>query len=231
MKNAVRVTCLLVILRGALLAAEPRDIPVLKDDARILFQGDSITWWYRKGQPLAPSSTLGTGYCMMIATNLAAMVPERNLEFINSGIDGDRAPRLLARWQRDSLKFKPDVVSILIGINDCTGRTPLATFEQSYEKILSDTKTANPKTVFILCEPFNLGPNVRIHKNIKKYQAAVAKLAKKHDTAFVGLQALFDEACTRSPFRTWARDGIHPTEAGCQLIANEWLRVLSELPE
>lgn len=50
-------------------------------------------------------------------------MPELELTFINTGISGNRVCDLRDRWQQDVINHKPDVVSILIGINDTDADT------------------------------------------------------------------------------------------------------------
>ena len=62
---------------------------------------------------------LGYGSAMFIASRYLAKYPDHPVEFINRGVSGDRTCDLKARWDR--IKLKPDLVSILIGINDVGG--------------------------------------------------------------------------------------------------------------
>ena len=158
--------------------------------------------------------------------------PERKLTFLNRGISGNKVTDLAARWQKDALDLKPDVLSILIGIND-SGHIPLEEYEQIYDKLLVDAKAANPNIHFILCEPFYLPKDGRKEgderdQDIKKRQAIVAKLAGKHQAALVKFQKVFDDACKRAPAQYWVWDAVHPTYSGHQLMADEWIRTASQ---
>ena len=67
-----------------------------------------------------------------------------NVTFINRGISGNQVKDLQARWQEDALDLNPDVLSILIGINDTWRRfdandpTSTQAYEDSYRDILAD---------------------------------------------------------------------------------------------
>jgi lysophospholipase L1-like esterase len=215
---------------GSVLAAEPVDVPLFKENARVLFQGDSITDGNR-GRNEDPNHILGHGYCFIIAAQYGAHFPERKLTFLNRGISGNKVTDLAARWQRDTLDLKPDVLSILIGIND-SGHVPLEEYEQVYDKLLVEAKAANPGIHFILCEPFYLPKDG--HKegderdqDVKKRQAIVARVAEKHHAALVKLQKVFDDACKRAPAQYWVWDAVHPTYSGHQLMADEWVKTVS----
>jgi alpha-L-fucosidase len=221
----------MALVAGTLLAAEVADVPVFKENARILFQGDSITDGNR-GRNEDPNHILGHGYCFIIAAKFGAQYPERKLSFLNRGISGNKVTDLAARWQKDTLDLKPDVLSILIGIND-SGHIPLEEYEEVYDKLLVDAKAANPSIHFILCEPFYLPKDG--HKegdereqDVKKRQAVVAKLAEKHRAALVRFQQVFDDACKRAPAQYWVWDSVHPTYSGHQLMADEWMRTVRQ---
>ena len=165
--------------------------------------------------------------------------PERHLEFINRGISGNAASDLLARWQTDTLEKEPDVLSVLVGVNDCVRESKkqapdlsAAEYEEYYRKILKQSREKNPALKIILLEPFayvenqeNAGPSTTIRAAIlRSEQKAVRRLAKEFDAVFVPLQAVFDEAKKQREPSYWIWDGTHPTEAGHALIAREFLK-------
>ena len=82
---------------------------MLKDDAVILFQGDSVT---DAGRSREDDSELGLGYPRIVSSWLAAKYPEKRMRFLNRGISGNRVKDLRARWQEDCLELKPDILTI-----------------------------------------------------------------------------------------------------------------------
>src|SRR5947209_4660116 len=115
-------------------AASPADLgAVLHPGARILFQGDSITALGR-GMTADPNHILGHSYVFLIAAKYGALLPQRNLTFVNRAIGGNKLADLTGRWQKDALDLKPDILSILIGINDVGHDVPFAEFEPAYDK-------------------------------------------------------------------------------------------------
>jgi lysophospholipase L1-like esterase len=226
------IVCLLLLsLPGPLLAVEP--IAAFPPDARILFQGDSITDGNR-GRNADPNHILGHGYVFIIAARHGAAFPEAKLEFMNRGVSGNTVLELEKRWQKETLDLKPDVLSILIGINDVGRQVPLADFERIYDKLLTDARAANPKLKLVLCEPFALDQNATMpadgspNADVVKRQEIVAKLAAKHEAALVHFQKALDDACKRAPAKHWIWDGVHPTYAGHQILADEWERVVRQ---
>jgi len=200
-------------------------------NARILFQGDSITDGNR-GRGVDPNHILGHGYVFIIAAKHGAAFPELRLTFINRGISGNTVLDLEKRWQKDTLNLKPDVLSVLIGVNDNGKGVAIDQYELVYDKLLSDAKTAVPGIKLVLCEPFGLPTGKMKEKwdpwfaGITKRQEIVAKLAEKHGAALVRFQRAFDEAVKRAPAEHWIWDGVHPTYSGHQIMADEWERTV-----
>lgn len=212
----------------------------LKNGAVILFQGDSITDGNR-GRNTDPNHIMGHGYAFSIASRVGADYPEKRYQFYNRGISGNKVNDLEKRWQAETLDLKPDVLSILVGVNDSSSvvlkREPLISvekYEEIYTSLLEQTKAAFPTILFVLCEPFILkGGRVTenwyaYHSDIVQRQAVVRKLAAKYNAVFVGFQEVFDQACDKAPADYWIWDGVHPTVAGHELMAREWLKQIGK---
>ena len=227
------LAAIFIALPFVLIAAEPAAPPLFAKNARILFQGDSITDGNR-GRSADPNHILGHGYAFIIAAKHGAAFPELQLDFMNRGVSGNTVLDLEKRWPKDTLELKPDVLSILIGVNDQGRGIPLDQYEQVYDKLLTDAKAANPKLKLVLCEPFGLPVGKRAEnwepwaEGLRQRQAVVAKLAQKHGAALVVFQRAFDQAVKRAPAAHWIWDSVHPTYNGHQIMADEWERAVSE---
>jgi len=208
----------------------------LRAGSVILFQGDSITDGNR-GRTADLNHIMGHGYAFGLASRLGADYAEKGLVFYNRGISGNKINDLANRWQSDTMDLKPDLLSILIGVNDTASvvfhREPIISaekYKEIYRSLLDQTLKQFPDLVFVLCEPFILKVG-KVKDNwenflpdLKKRQEAVASLAMQYDAVFVGFQEVFNKACERASAEYWMWDGIHPTVAGHELMAREWLR-------
>ena len=202
----------------------------LKPGAKILFQGDSITDW---GWTRENDKELGTGYVNFIAAWMSAAHPEMEYKFINRGVGGNRVCDLEARWTEDCIELKPDLVSILIGINDTWRKydsnieSDIPEFEACYRRILDRVKAETNAQIVIL-EPFilelpqfqgwreDLGPRIE----------AVRRIARDYGTLYIPLDGIFAAASTIQKPEFWAEDGVHPTQAGHALIAQNWIKAV-----
>lgn len=206
----------------------------IKNGDKILFTGDSIT---DCGCSASENiNFLGHGYPVFIAALLGARNPELDLTFVNTGISGHRVSDLKARWERDVINHKPEVVSILIGINDVASRysrnLPISAFEfeAEYRFILEKTRRELPEAAILLMEPFvlPLPEDRRLWRDdLDKKLQVVRDLAAELADALVPLDGIFNTAACRREKSFWTPDGVHPTPAGHALIAESWIASVS----
>lgn len=199
----------------------------------ILFQGDSIT---EEGRDYSRIDDLGTGYAMMVANWFSAEYAERKVKLLNRGVAADRIKDLKNRWQKDCLNLKPNIVSILIGINDTVGKhfwkSPTSTriFEEDYRNILEQTRDILGAKI-VLLTPFMvyMTKKQQIYKTILNQKInVIKKLSKEFNTLLIPLDEIFEEAIKKREPTYWSKDGIHPTPMGHSLIARSWLKAINE---
>lgn len=216
-------------------AAEP--LPFLGTQAVILFQGDSITEGGRWHTGMDYNHIMGQDYGYIIAARIGYESPERGLNFINRGISGDQVRDLAARWQKDTLDLHPQLLSILVGVNDTIGQGAKAEtveqYRQTYDALVAKTQAALPGVHLVLGEPFMM-PVGKYKADyatwmtaIKKRQAVVAALAAKYHLPEIMYQDVFTAALRRAPADHWSWDGIHPTYAGHAMMAHAWLKTVA----
>jgi lysophospholipase L1-like esterase len=215
-------------------------MPLLRPNDRVLFQGDSITNAFRKPEEISTSYALGAGWAMIVAAIIQGSRPADGIEFINRGVSGDGVARLQARWQADCLDLRPDVLSVLVGVNetltalrpDNPTRRDVEEYRAGYRQLLSQAMEQNPKLRMVIAEPFALevGIITPAHRAHLRERAVVAReIAAEFGAVFVPLQEPFDRAAERAPANHWLFDGIHPHAAGQWLIARQWLRCVEQI--
>ncbi len=218
--------------------AEPPQTPAPPrppDGTVILFQGDSITDCGRNRTAAEPNTAdaLGTGYPLLVASTALAAHPHRGLRFYNRGLSGNKVPDLQQRWAVDTLELRPDVLSILIGVNDFWHKLgggyagTVQDYEDQYSALLERTRRALPRVRLVVLEPFVLrcgAVDDRWFPEFDARRAAAARVAERARATFVPLQAVFDERARAVPPQYWAADGVHPTPAGHAVIAERWRR-------
>jgi lysophospholipase L1-like esterase len=210
---------------------------ISKNDV-ILFQGDSITDAGRSRETAAQpnqQAALSHGYAWLAAVEVLVGHPQDDLKIFNRGISGNKVFQLAERWQTDCLDLKPNVLSILIGVNDywhtLDGKYngTVEIYEKDYRALLDRTKKALPKVKLVICEPFVLRCGAVNEKWLPKfndYRAAAKRVAESFHATFVPFQTMFDEAVKYAPAEHWAKDGVHPSDAGAALMAHNWVKAV-----
>lgn len=210
----------------------------LKTNDVILFQGDSITdaGRERMKQQSNLAGSFGSGYSFLAASRILNENPSKNYSIFNRGISGNKVYQLIDRWQRDCFDLNPALLSILIGVNDfwhtLEGKYDgtVEKYEQDYNQLLVLTRKMLPDVKLVIGEPFAVqGCSAVTDKwfpAFDGYRAAAKKLADEFDAVFIPYQEIFNEAILRAPARYWTGDGVHPSMAGCALMAEAWLNAV-----
>lgn len=205
---------------------------------RILFQGDSIT---DAGRSRTEDWLLGRGYPLLVEASLGFSEPNKH-EFLNRGISGNRIVDVYARIKCDIINLKPDVMSLLIGVNDVwheLGDSPNGVdadkFFKIYDMLIEEVKEALPSIKIMILEPFVLEAcSTTEHWEFFKSEVAkraemARKIAKKHNLTFIPLQEGFDELAKSTPNEYWLGDGVHPTAKGHEYIKTKWLEAYRKI--
>jgi len=206
----------------------------------ILFQGDSITDAGRdkKNGSANDAGALGHGYAFVAASQLLLNKASLDLHIYNKGISGNKVYQLAERWQADCIDLKPNILSILIGVNDywhtLAKENPykgtVETYKNDLKQLLIQTKKELPNVRLVIGEPFAVN-HVRAvtdewYPTFDQYRLAAKELAKEFNAIFVPYQQVFDEAIKYAPASYWTGDGVHPSLAGAALMAQAWLKAV-----
>lgn len=210
-------------------------------DTTILFQGDSITDGLReknRDRAWDLNHQMGHGYAFLVNARWGAQYPERRFAFINRGISGNRIADLYGRWQEDTVNLRPDVLSILVGINDVgftmweqSGSGP-ERFGRIYQLLLDEARAANPALLPVLMEPFVMpvGDRKDTYQDwlslLRPLQEQTRLIAERNGAIFIPLQERFERLCQVREASYWVWDGIHPTVSGHQVIADAWMEAV-----
>ena len=202
---------------------------------KILFQGDSIT---DAGRDRRNYHQMGNGYPKYAAAALAGQFPEISFEFINLGISGNRTDQLFDRLYPDAIALKPDIISILIGINDIWHRydgvhveTTDAQIETNYRAILTHLREQT-KAKIVMLSPYLLDceDKDRVREGLKTVLPIIRRLAEEFADVYIPLDQLFEEALKKQPEpKFYSADGVHPNANGAQFIGTVYAEYVGKL--
>jgi len=210
---------------------------LVQDGQTFLFQGDSITDAGRRDA----AAPLGAGYAKFVTEMVAALYPERQINFVNKGIGGNSTLDLRERWDDDTIRLQPDWMSLLIGINDLhrgglinpdpASAIPPALFREQYDWLL-DRVTKETPAKLVLLDPFYISLSSRdtarkaVLDAIPDYIQVVADMAVKYNALRIPLHDIFQHHLTFRDADSFCAEPVHPSHAGHMVIALEMLKVL-----
>ena len=208
----------------------------IQDGERMLFIGDSITDCGRRDRAIP----LGDGYVSMFTELVTAKHPERNIEWVNMGIGGNRTTHLKEQWQADVIGMRPNRLSVKIGINDLNSflrgdpdGVPPDQYRRNFDEILTSTRQALGEIPVVLITPFYISTNLKdevegaVLGMIPEYIGIVEEMSVKYDTLLLNLHNVFQAHLKHRPPSTFCPEPVHPNHTGHMVIASTLMEFLS----
>ncbi len=204
---------------------------------KIVFQGDSIT---DAGRDKRNYHHMGNGYPKYAAAMIREAFPDADIEIINQGISGNRTDQLFDRLYPDAIAFEPDVVSILIGINDIWHRHGASRIETTDEQVATNyrailtrlKKQTNAK--IIMLSPFLLDNEEKEawRAELESILPIIRSLADEFADAYIPLDELFAQALKTQPEpKFYSADGVHPNANGAEFIGKHYFEAIAPFIE
>ena len=200
---------------------------------KILFQGDSVT---DAGRDRSNPADLGEGYPKFASAMIQDSYPDTEFEFVDLGISGNRTEHLVARLESDFIEIQPDIVSIMIGINDVWHHyahefveTTDEQFEKNYRFVLDAIKSRT-KARILMIQPFLLETVDPAKQELSRKQAIIRQLADEYADAYLPLDEMLHQEVDVEPTE-YSRDGVHPTPDGACRIGEAYLGAIAPLIE
>ncbi|MFH1969064.1 MAG: GDSL-type esterase/lipase family protein [Verrucomicrobiota bacterium] len=191
-----------VVFRGLRLAAGGQllALPPVAERTVYVAYGDSITHGFFAGDALS-------GYAWQLAETMG-------WQLVNLGFGSRTAVPADAKLVA---AMKPDVVTILLGVNDCLGCVPLDTFARNYGAILDTLRERRPTALMVVITPLDVPGKWVGTEKLEDYREALHKLvaARKNNR----LLLVEGPALIPSDLSCFA-DGLHPNDKGFAIMAD-----------
>ncbi len=201
---------------------------LLKDKQLLVTLGNSIT---QAGENPG-------GYVDIMRKVLDTLYPERTVYIVNVGISGHKSTDMNERFQRDVLQYKPDWLTISVGVNDVwhgfyDGHTngdgprgiPLKLYMGKVSDMVKRANAQNIKVAIFTATVIKENLDSPENKKLEKYNKALRRIAKKYKCLLVDM----DKACRdvlepqqkpgMSDRGILTNDGVHMLPDGNWLMA------------
>ena len=213
-------TCLAANSNISIAAKLPRTETRLKSGARL------------KVVALGSSSTVGlwvsnssATYPAVMQQELIRLVPNAQIELINSGRIGDTIPGNVARIDRDVLFHQPDLVIWQLGTNDIAWGGQTKGLE---ELVVGGVRTLKSRGLDVILMDQQYAPQVLSSSQFTQMQTIIANVAHKEH---IGLFSRFDlmrnsvrAGLAASALVSW--DGLHNSREGYECIGQAIARAI-----
>lgn len=191
-----------------------------KQPVKIACLGDSVTGvYYHTGGRRA--------YPEMVFVALEQVYPQAKITVINAGISGNSTVDALKRLQKDVLDHKPDLVTVMFGLNDMV-RVPLADYQANLKSIIEKCRGVGAEV--LMCTPNAVIETAgRPTSKLIEYCAAMKEVGKQLNVPVCDCYAAHMVLRDRDPlaWRLVMSDEIHPNMDGHKLNAVAICRSLS----
>jgi len=219
-----RNAMLALLLLGLLSICSSQSL--LNDQQQIIMLGDSIT----EGED-------PDGYVNLTRVLLEQLYPDKTFYVANAGKGGDTCIDMLERLERDVLRFKPDWVTISVGVNDvCLAVNgalaqsgdpglPVATFRAKVEELIHRIKANGSQvalfTTTVVKEDLSSTENVQL----VFYNNVLRDLAAENQCVLVDMNRAFHQVLSPLQKPGMAKSGVLTSDGVHLLASGNWLMV------
>lgn len=195
---------------------------------KIIFFGDSITRF----------GVESGGYVDLLRHKLESAGLSAQFDLIGSGIGGNKIYDLLFRVESDVLIRQPDMVFVLIGVNDVWHKTNgtgthLDTFKKFYAALIAKLQTAGIEVVLITpsCIGERKGNQNPMDTDLNLYCEATRVLTSQFNCNLLDFRSITQRfQASNNPHDVESgiltTDGVHLNQAGNQLLAEAVFPIL-----
>lgn len=205
----------------------------INKDSKVLFLGDSITD-VKFNRRMRFSIKGKDIYALQLKKRLKKY--SKNIDVEIKGIASNRTYHVYDRLTSDCINLKPDVIIMLIGVNDAwENYVPeqypplLRPMEPHIREVYRRIRTELPNAQILYLMPFMIDAveeKLPFHKTLDEFREVLKNIALENGANILDMQAVFNEAQKTIEPKDLAIDGIHPTNLGHKVMADAIEKIL-----
>jgi lysophospholipase L1-like esterase len=167
--------------------------------------------------------------------NYAGLLHERLLEkfgrcllAVNAGVSGNTTRDLISRLERDVLRFTPDMVILMIGVNDCGAGVPLEEYAANLERLIVLINAQGAEVLLMTQHPLNAESSDIASKYMtySQYTTLIREVSRNLHVPLCDIYEAWETLVDPAKHSTLMNDFLHPNELGHRMIADIVFRTL-----
>ena len=184
---------------------------------RIVCHGHSVPAGYFR----TPEVRTFDSYPHLLHVRLKESFPHAVLNVVVTAIGGENSVSGAARFERDVLALRPDIITIDYGLND--RRVGLEGAGEAWESMITQAQAHGTKVLLLTPTPDTASDLSDPADPLNLHAEQIRSLARKHGTALVDSLASFEKAIAEgTPLEDLMSQGNHPNRSGHELVAREF---------
>ncbi len=180
---------------------------------------------------LGDSLTAGVGanqesetYPYILAQYLAGN--DYQVTLMSRAVPGVKTKEILASLLSAAIQDEPDVVTLLIGVNDIHGEIGKATFKKNYDRILERLTSETKAKIYVINIPYIGADNLLLPPynyifdyKTKQFNKIILELTQKYKVNYIDLYTQTHDLF-KEPGSHYAADLFHPSAQGYKIWAD-----------
>lgn len=145
---------------------------------------------------------------------------------INTAISGNTTQCLLNTFERRIAHFRPQVVSLMIGLNDCNQArgVSIGKYRANLHELADRIAACGAQLLLQTCNPAMPGTAPAVEPNYHAYMDVMREVAQERNLPLIEQAALWAEQTENQSM--WMNDGLHPNHFGHLFMAFNMFKAL-----
>ena len=198
---------------------------------RELLESDTPVTWLFAGDSITHGANFTHGYRIYsehFSERVRTEMKRSNDVIINTAVAGETTKAILKKIEDRIIRFQPDVVSLMIGIDDSeSGAAARRRFEKNLRSIIEQVRESG-SMIFLHTPPYFDPSEHKAHADIRAFVRTIRETSREYFTPCLDHWNLWKAAHKKEKsIENWyAPNGVHPSAQGHHELAKQIFRRL-----